>query len=95
VTALNNEGAIYPFPFGWMVDNVRVLSYLACQNVARCPDVDGDGFWDKACEPAASAGGGDCNDSSPAVNPAHPEVCKNGIDDNCNGLIDEGCKGGR
>jgi hypothetical protein len=36
--------------------------------------------------------GNDCSDTDPAVNPAHAEVPCNGIDDNCDGQIDEpGC----
>ncbi|WP_290839088.1 GEVED domain-containing protein [Flavobacterium sp.] len=34
--------------------------------------------------------GGDCNDSVAAINPGHAEVPYNGVDDNCNGTIDEG-----
>jgi len=41
-------------------------------------DLDGDGYG--ACE--------DCDDNDPIVNPATPEVC-NGLDDNCNGVIDD------
>jgi len=42
-------------------------------------DADHDGFT--AC-------GGDCDDGNPAVRPGAVEAC-NGIDDNCNGLVDE------
>jgi len=60
------------------------------------PDVDGDGFGDsrrtvRACEapPNHVTIGGDCDDLNPNVNPDAVEIC-NGIDDNCNGFIDEG-----
>lgn len=33
---------------------------------------------------------GDCNDWDAGTNPAAPEVCNNGGDENCNGLADEG-----
>jgi hypothetical protein len=47
-------------------------------------DVDQDGDPDGHC-----VGGHDCNDLDPRVSSLHAEVCANGIDDNCNGLIDE------
>lgn len=31
----------------------------------------------------------DCNDRNPSVNPNVPEACANGVDDNCNGVIDD------
>jgi len=43
-------------------------------------DWDGDGY--STCD-------GDCDDSQPDVNPAASESC-NGIDDNCDGPVDEG-----
>lgn len=42
-------------------------------------DDDGDGF---------SENDGDCNDTNPAIFPGAAELC-NGIDENCNNLIDE------
>ena len=44
-------------------------------------DADGDGFL--VCQ-------GDCNDLDPSVNPDAAELC-DAIDNNCNGLTDEGC----
>jgi hypothetical protein len=54
----------------------------SCQYTQR--DVDQDGDPDAHCKP-----GHDCDDLNPDVSSLHAEVCSNGIDDNCNGLIDE------
>jgi hypothetical protein len=58
-------------------------------------DLDSDGFGDansslSGCnQPAGFVGNDlDCNDNNPNVNPATLEVCDNGIDDDCDGLID-------
>jgi hypothetical protein len=49
-----------------------------------CTDGDGDSY---AVE-GADCGPVDCNDSNPSVNPDAFENCTNGIDDDCDGLID-------
>ena len=50
---------------------------------AAATDADGDGYrW---CD--------ECDDGNAAVHPGAAEICGNGIDDNCNGQIDEGCAG--
>lgn len=46
-----------------------------------CPDADNDSFTDIAC------GGTDCDDTNPSIYPGATEIC-DGIDNNCNGLID-------
>ena len=48
-----------------------------------CVDLDHDGYESAAC------GGSDCDDSNPRVHPGAVEICGNGIDDNCNGLVDD------
>ena len=45
-----------------------------------CTDADGDGYC---------AENNDCDDSDPNVNPGTAEVCGDGIDNNCDGNIDE------
>ena len=57
----------------------QLASFLA---PADCWDGDGDGYDDEAC------GGTDCDDADPDVNPGEVETCDNGIDDDCDGLVD-------
>ncbi|MEW6290604.1 MAG: S8 family serine peptidase [Thermodesulfobacteriota bacterium] len=51
--------------------------------VGECLDGDGDSWT--TCE-------GDCNDKNLSVNPGAAELCDDGIDNNCDGTIDEGCE---
>jgi len=47
-------------------------------------DKDGDGF------DSNEHGGADCDDTSQQINPSASEIC-DGVDNDCNGAIDEGC----
>lgn len=58
-----------------------VGQWLQCMNNNSGDDKDGDGvIW---CQ--------DCRDDDNSVYPGAPEVCGNDVDENCNGLYDEGC----
>jgi len=60
-------------------------------------DTDGDGYGAGTATNACSQPAGyvttntDCNNSNAAVNPGTTESCNTAYDDNCNGLINEGC----
>lgn len=70
------------------VNIAQVLTWYA--------DADGDGFGNpqifvqNCAQPAGYVSNSmDCNDADPAIYPGAHEVC-NGVDDDCNGLIDDG-----
>jgi len=53
-----------------------------------CQDLDGDSY--DGFSPSLCPTGGDCEDRDASVNPDADEVC-DGLDNNCNGIIDENC----
>jgi hypothetical protein len=83
---------------GW--DPINKIGPTGCLTYYRDNDRDGYGEtsdWECLCPTAATAPydtrlSGDCNDVPPAgvnINPGEKEVC-NGIDDDCDGLTDNG-----
>ena len=68
-----------------------------CQVFYRDADGDGYGLWyaqtRAMTRPAGySTIGGDCDDANANIHPGATEIC-NGINDDCDGLTDEGCAG--
>lgn len=53
-----------------------------CETASLSTDDDGDGI---------SENQGDCDDENPAIYPGAPEICKDGIDNDCDGEEDENC----
>jgi serine protease len=61
-----------------------VQAYSALTYDGSCTDADGDGYCIDS----------DCDDNDASVNPGSSEVCDDGIDNNCDGTVDEGCGSG-
>jgi hypothetical protein len=61
-----------------LADGATTLA-SAYRQLSVCADLDGDGYCSES---------GDCNDTDPSVNPGAEEAC-NGLDDDCDGDIDE------
>ncbi|MFZ5482308.1 MAG: MopE-related protein [Myxococcota bacterium] len=60
-------------------------------------DGDGDGYGSSTSTTACSApstyvaSGGDCDDTTSSVSPADAEVCDDAVDQDCDGVADDGC----
>jgi hypothetical protein len=59
-----------------------MVEYSIGITTSDCYDNDRDGSF--TCD-------GDCDDTNREINPKVKEVCQDGIDNNCSGLIDEDC----
>jgi hypothetical protein len=92
------EGVCTPLPVTVCNDNDPCTTDTCDSSSGKCvftprtPDADGDGY--RAPLPGFAPGapgscGNDCNDASAAAHPGGVEVC-DGVDNDCNGTIDDG-----
>jgi hypothetical protein len=76
----------------WKMINISLAAvekHLAHGDV-RLDDQDGDGYVpDNECGFTGTNGMGDCNDQNENIHPGAEEDCDDGIDNNCNGDVDE------
>ncbi|HEY3385826.1 MAG TPA: choice-of-anchor Q domain-containing protein, partial [Saprospiraceae bacterium] len=101
INAGNNSFNTHPFDFD---GNPRIEDDMIdmgafeqpCTPTTWYADVDGDGFGDSLdsienCQQPSGyiADAGDCDDDNATINPLATEIC-NGVDDNCDGNVDEG-----
>lgn len=71
---------------------VETCSASCSLGACVCLDNDNDGFDECPFGSVGDDGNNlDCNDNNPNVNPGLSEMCGDGLDNNCNGYIDEGC----
>ncbi len=75
-------GGLYAFDLFFAERHTSESNFHVESSITFCLDADLDGFGDDLC------GGGDCDDSDPAVNPFATEDCADGIDNDCDGLAD-------
>ena len=87
-----NDEECEPFTLALSEEEERCTVFVCETAAGECvpSTVDGDGDG----EPATSCGGGDCDDTNPAIGPHAREVCGNDVDEDCSGeATDLDCDG--
>lgn len=77
--------------------NNNTVTLSVRERITLYADEDGDGYGNSEVSILGCIGtegyvavAGDCNDAVAAINPGRSEILYNGIDDNCDGNLDEG-----
>ncbi len=73
------------------INNYGVSSCEGCHPQSpppSCIDNDGDGYGNPGDASCANGSQTDCNDNDRAINPGAAENCTDGVDNNCNNLVD-------
>ncbi|MCB2182613.1 MAG: hypothetical protein KQH63_11335 [Desulfobulbaceae bacterium] len=74
-----------------LLSSVVLLLFSGLANAALCPDNDKDGYVVcNDCELPDGKSCGECNDANPNIRPGVAEFCGDGIDNNCDNVIDFG-----
>jgi uncharacterized repeat protein (TIGR03803 family) len=99
---INNSVQLCEPQTGYVIDSTDCNDNDASVHapVVYYQDADKDGYGDAIntiteCSSTPPAGyvtnSTDCNDHNAALHPGAVEMCGNGVDDNCDGQVDEGC----
>ncbi|WP_298117220.1 T9SS type A sorting domain-containing protein [Flavobacterium sp.] len=98
--AINNtQTTTYTFTPNEDVNNTTTLTINILQGTTYYQDSDNDGYGNpnvnlQSCEGAPSGYvtlGTDCDDTNNLIHPNAVDVCYDGIDNDCNGIIDNSC----
>lgn len=80
--------------------HAQLNAFAYFEGISVYADADGDGYGGDSAQlvcgeevpPGFVTNSDDCDDTNNAVNPEAGEMC-NGFDDDCDGMVDEGCNG--